>query len=95
MRHCTPPSSKEITGIARGLFEYLARGASFAAPGFLSSTPQGGINFGKPASAGQVNGCTFFGSFLYASKEMNIKRIESNMLFSYMDFTLFITNPPA
>ena len=25
------------------------------------------------AFGGQVNGCTFFGSFLYASKEMNIK----------------------
>jgi hypothetical protein len=27
----------------------------------------------SPPSADQVNGCTFFGSFLYASKEMNIK----------------------
>jgi hypothetical protein len=41
--------------------------ASFQTPGSFEERS-------VSASGGQVNGCTFFGSFLYASKEMNINK---------------------
>jgi len=45
--------------------------------------------------ADQVNGCTFFGSFLYASKEMNIKyNLETTCYFVFC-LIIFITNQPA
>jgi hypothetical protein len=48
-------------GIARGLFE---RSEFRSARLFRAAQ-------GNPLKADQVNGCTFFGSFLYTSKEMN------------------------
>jgi hypothetical protein len=39
---------------------------------------------------GQVNGCTFFGSFLYASKEMNNKNKKSGGPVRPATFTIFI-----
>jgi hypothetical protein len=43
--------------------------ASFQTPGSFEERR-------ASASGGQVNGCTFFGSFLYASKEMNLKKLK-------------------
>jgi len=42
----------------------------------------------------RVIGCTFFGSFLYASQETNIKKLKQYFTLK-INLTLFITNLPA
>jgi len=64
--HFTPPSSAKKDGIARGLFE---RSEFRSARLFRAAQ-------GNPLKADQVNGCTFFGSFLYTSKEMNVNKFK-------------------
>ena len=59
-------SNKQINDSA----EYPARGYK------LRDFPRS-LLFGEQRreAEGQVNGCTFFGSFLYASKEMNVFKL--------------------
>ena len=47
------------------------------------------------ASGGQVNGCTFFGSFLYASKEMNIKCSLATTYYFGFQIILLISKQPS
>jgi hypothetical protein len=55
-----------------GSAEYPAGGYKHPQGVRLSETPS--LYEQRRVAEGQVIGCTFFGSFHYASKEMNIKR---------------------
>ena len=59
----------------RGCRKRVLSAASLQSPGSIEEYPMRGINSGHPARGGtRDTGGPFFGSFLWASKEMNRRR---------------------